>query len=130
MATITKDQFDQVIDTFTLDKVCSFKADKDSDEQKTVTLRVKYQGATIRSLAQSTLGQGVVVKWQNGRARKDYTKIADRSVVEIDWSAPATAPQVDPKTAMLMEAKADGVDIHDKKAMEAWVSKKYLNDIS
>lgn len=122
---ITKDMFNAVIDTFTLDKVCSFKADKDSDESKTVTLRVKYQGATIRTLAQSTLGQGVVVKYQNGRARKDYTKIADRSVVEINWAAPATAPQVDPKTAMLMEAKAAGVDITDKAALMEWIEGQF-----
>ena len=125
---LDKSKFDETIDTFTLDKVCSASPDQDAKargESKQFTLRIKFQGATIRTLAQSCLGQGVVVKWQNGRARKDYTKLADKSVIPIDWAAPATAPQLDPKTAMLMEAKAAGVDITDKAALMEWIESQF-----
>ena len=110
---ITRDMFDGVIETFTLDKVCSFKPDKDSEESKTVTLRVKFEGATIRTLAQSCLGQGVVVKYQNGRARKDYDKIVDKSTIKIDWSRPATAPQLSWMEQAELEAKAAGMSVID-----------------
>jgi len=125
METITKEMFDLVLPEFHLSKVCSFKADADSTESKSVTLDIRFKGATINTLAQSCLSQGVVVKWQNGRARKDYDKIVDKSTIKIDWSRPAVAPQVDPKTAMLNEAIAAGVDVKDKKAMSDWLKAKF-----
>ena len=125
MENIKKDLFDVPIDEFHLTKVCSFKADSDSTESKQVTLDIRFKGATVNTLAQSCLSQGVVVKWQNGRARKDYDKIVDKSTVKIDWAAPAKAPQIDPKTAMIAEAQADGIDTSDKKAMSDWLKAKF-----
>jgi hypothetical protein len=111
--TITKDMFDLPIEEFVLYKQTSFKATGDSNESKTVNLEIRFKGATVNTLAQSCLSQGVVVKWQNGRARKDYDKIVDRSTVKIDWSSPATAPQVDPVTAMIQMAAAAGMSVEE-----------------
>jgi len=122
---INKDQFNEVIDTFVLSKTCSVKEDKDTAVPKTINLKIRFQGATINTLAQSCLGQGVVVKWQNGRARKDFTKLVDRQTVEIDWASPATAPQMDPRDAMLADAKAAGVDIKNKAELMRWVENQF-----
>lgn len=124
---INKDMFDTPIDTFVLSKTCSVKEDKNTpaDEAKTINLKIKFAGATIRTLAQSCLGQGVVVKWQNGRARKDFTKLAHKQTVEIDWASPASAPQVDPKTALLADARAAGVDVTDKDALMEWLEEQF-----
>ena len=122
---ITKDLFNETIETFTLSKACSVREDKDTKVPKTVHLKIKFEGATINSLAQSCLGQGVVVKWQNGRARKDFTKLANNQTVNINWNAPASAPQIDPKTAMLADAKASGVDINDKVALMKWIEEQF-----
>ena len=124
MTTITKDQFNTVIDTFTLTKTCSVKPDADG-ESKTVHLKIKFEGATVNALAQSCLSQGVVVKWQNGRGRKIWTQLENNQSVDINWSAPAAAPQVDAKTQMLMDAKAAGVDIHDKVALMEWLDNQF-----
>lgn len=121
MANITKDQFDQVIDTFTIRKDFTFRADDSSKERKHVTGEIKFEGATINKLAQSCLSQGVVVQYQNGYARKHYDQIPDRSVVKINWSAPASAPQEDGMTRIIREAKAAGVNVKDKKALEAYI---------
>ena len=122
---INKDQFNTAIETFTLSKTCSVREDKDTDTPKTVHLKIKFEGATVNSLAQSCLGQGCVVKWQNGRARKEFTKLVNNQTVEIDWASPATAPQVDPKTALLADAKASGIDITDKVALMEWIETQF-----
>jgi hypothetical protein len=114
---IKKDQFTEVIEDFFLIKSTSFKASGDSGESKQVTLKVHFRGATIETLAQSCLGQGVVVKWQNGRARKDFDKIKNKSTVEIDWARPATAPQQDPMEVLMEKAESQGVDLSDDKAV-------------
>ena len=125
---IDKSRFNEVIDTFTLRKTCSVSADAESKargESKTVTLEVLFDGATINDLAMSCLGQGKVVTWQNGYARKHYNELSDRQVVKITWNKPASAPEVDGKTKLLMEAKAAGVDITDKDALMEYVQSQF-----
>jgi len=125
---IKKDMFNEMIETFTLRKTCSVSADAESKargESKTVHLEVKFEGATIHDLARSCLGQGKVVVWQNGYARKHYNELADGQKVPITWNKPASAPEADPKTAMLRDAKADGVDITDKAALMEWLDGQF-----
>ena len=125
---IKKDMFNDTIETFTLRKTCSVSADAESKaqgESKTITLEVLFEGATINDLAMSCLGQGKVVTWQNGYARKHYNELADRQVVKITWNKPASAPEVDGKTKLLMEAKAAGVDISDKSALMEWIENQF-----
>jgi len=111
------------IDTFTLRKKCSFKPSKESTESKSVTLEIEYMDATIRSLAESTMST-IVIRYQNGRARKDYHKITDGSVIKVKWLKPAAAPSEDPRSAMLRSAVAAGVDVKDHKALAEYITQQ------
>ena len=111
---ITKDMFDQAIENFHLLKVTSVKPDADSNESKQVTLKVNFKNVTINQLAQACLGQGVVVKWQNGGGgRKNYDKLVNNQTVNIDFKAPGVTPQVDPLTAIISAAQAEGMSVED-----------------
>ena len=100
--TITKDKSDETIETFYLTKVISVRPDGDSKESKQVTLKVRYEGVTIRQMANATLGQGIVVKWQNGGSgRKNFDNIKAHSVIDVDFKAPGVGPGNDPESAMI-----------------------------
>ena len=124
MERITRDMFNTVIDDFELTKVCSVKSDSDSNDSKKVTLKVKYHNVTIQDLANATLGQGVVVKWQNGPGRKNHASWKNGQVIEVNFTSPGSS-QVDAKTALIMEAQAAGIDTSDKVAFSDWLSKKF-----
>ena len=90
----------EVITNVTLTKVCSIKADKDSTESKSITLKVKFDGATIQSVFDKAVS-GAVIQWQNGVGRKGYDTFKPNQVVEIQFTAPASRTAVDPETAMI-----------------------------
>ena len=90
----------EVIANVTLAKVCSIKADKDSIDSKTITLRVKFDGATIKSVFDKAVS-GAVIAWQNGIGRKGYDGFKNNQVVDIQFNAPASRTAVDPETAMI-----------------------------
>jgi len=123
MDKITRNLFDIPIEDFTLTKVCSVKSSAEANDSIQVTLRVKYSGVTINQLAQATLGQGVVVKWQNGQGRKKHGSLKKGQVVDVDFKAPGAA-QVDPMEAIILRAKAEGVDVSDTKALMAFIEKE------
>lgn len=103
---IEKGMFDEVIETFHLTKVCSVKSDENSNDSIQVTLDVKFEGATVRTLAQSNLGQGVVVRWQNGPGRKNHDKLVKGQVIKVDWKSPGRMPEVPPEDAIVAKASA------------------------
>ena len=101
-AMINKDMFNEVLDTFYLTKVVSVKATGESKESKTVTLKVKYEGVSINDLALATLGQGVVVQWQNGGSgRKNYDNLPDKGIVKVDFKSPGKSPEKDPDSVVI-----------------------------
>jgi len=110
----------QTVDNVTLSKVCSIKADADTDEKKSITLKVKFDGSTLQSVFDKAVA-GAVIQWQNGPGRKGFDQWNDKQTVNIDFKAPGRT-QVDPKTAMISQAKADGVNIHDKAALATWIT--------
>lgn len=89
-----------IITNVTLTKVCSIKADKDSEESKQVTLRVKFDGATVQSVFDKAVA-GAVIQWQNGVGRKGFDTFKNGQVVDIQFTAPASRTAVDPETAMV-----------------------------
>jgi hypothetical protein len=95
----------EVIANITLSKVCSIKADKDSTESKQVTLKVKFDGATVQSVFDKALA-GAVIAWQNGVGRKSYDTLKAGQVVEIQFTAPASRTAVDPETAMIAKLQS------------------------
>jgi len=95
----------EIITNVVLTKVCSIKADKDSNESKQVTLKVKFDGATVQSVFDKALA-GAVIAWQNGVGRKSYDTLKQGQVVEIQFTAPASRTAVDPETAMIAKLQA------------------------
>jgi len=114
----------QTVDNVTLSKVCSIKADADTDEKKSITLKVKFNGSTLQSVFDKAVA-GAVIQWQNGPGRKGFNEWTDKQTVSIDFKAPGRT-QVDPMVALAMEAKADGIDVNDKQAFAAWITKKAM----
>ena len=104
----------EIITNVTLTKVCSIKADKDSDESKSITLKVKFDGATIQSVFDKAVA-GAVIQWQNGVGRKNFDTFKPNQTVEIQFTSPARST-VDPETAMI--AQLSGLS---PEAMEAKV---------
>jgi hypothetical protein len=98
----------EVIGGVTLSKVCSIKADKDSDESKQINLKVKFDGATLQSVFDKAVS-GAVIQWQNGIGRKNFDHYKNGQTVEIQFVAPASRAQVDPMDALIANAKASGM---------------------
>ena len=97
---IKKEMFNETLETFELSKVCSIKPDKDSSESKHVTLKIKYDQVTINDLASATLSQGVLVRWQNGQARKRFDSLVDKQIVEVNFKSPGSR-NVDPEVEII-----------------------------
>ena len=76
--------------TGVFDVACSFKADKDSEEQKTVTLRVHYVNIPLKDVITKSLSP-VKISWQNGPGRSKFTTWKDRSIIDIDFTSPGKA---------------------------------------
>ena len=90
----------EIITNVVLSKVCSIKADKDSDETKQIMLKVKFDGATMQSVFDKAVA-GAVIQWQNGVGRKSFDTLKNGQTVEIQFSAPASRTAIDPETAMI-----------------------------
>ena len=99
----------EVIANVTMTKVCSIKADKDSTESKAITLRIKFDGATIQSVFDKAVA-GAVIAWQNGVGRKGYDSFKTNQVIEIQFNAPASRTAVDPETSMIAKLQSMTAD--------------------
>ena len=95
----------ETIANVTLTKVCSIKADKDSDESKNITLKVKFDGASLQSVFDKAVS-GAVIQWQNGVGRKNFDTFKQNQVVEIQFNAPASRTAIDPEVAMVAKLQA------------------------
>ena len=93
-----------IITDVTLTKVCSIKPDKDSDESKNITLKIKFDGATLQSVFDKAVS-GTVIQWQNG-ARQNFDTLKHNQTVDIQFNAPASRTAIDPETAMIAKLKA------------------------
>ena len=95
----------EVIANVTLTKVCSIKPDKDSDESKNITLRIKFDGSTLQSVFDKAVS-GAVIQWQNGIGRKNFDKFKPNQIVDVQFNAPASRTAIDPETAMIAKLKS------------------------
>ena len=91
----------------TLTKVCKVKADADSTDVKTVTVKMNYDGLTLGDVFDKAMRTDII-SWQN-HARKNFDKYVDKSTVKVNASAPASAPTIDPMDAIIASAKAEGI---------------------
>ena len=112
---------DVVVDV-TLTKTIQVSPDEDSKKagvHKTVILKVRYDGLTLQDVFMKALDKDVV-SWQNGSGgRKNYANLVDKGTVEIDAKSPGKAPEVDPVTAIIAAANAEGISVEDYVRREA-----------
>lgn len=101
-----------IITGVTIAKACSVKPDKDSTESKTVTVNVKFDGATVKSVFDKSVS-GAVIAWQNGVGRKTFDTLKSGQVVNIQFTAPASRGAIDPITAILAAAEAEGISVDE-----------------
>ena len=76
-----------IVNGIVLDKVCSIKADKDSDESKAITLRVKFDGVSLRDVFTKAVSSAVI-QWQNGPGRNKFDTWTNNQTVNVDFKAP------------------------------------------
>ena len=95
----------EVITNTTLTKICSIKVNKESKVSKLITLKVKFDGASLSSVFDKALA-GAVIQWQNGVGRKRFDTYKPNQVVEIQFSAPARRSAIDPETAMITKLQS------------------------
>ena len=77
----------------------AMKADKDSVDSKNFRLKVMFKNVSQESVILKAL-EPTKIQWVNGQGRKNYDKWEENQLIEIDFKAPARAPQVDPKEAV------------------------------
>ena len=95
----------EVINNVTLTKACSISPDKDSTEHKIINLRVKFDGAQLGDVFAKAVSS-TVIAWQNGVGRKGFDTFKANQTVDIQFSAPASRPQMDPETAVVEMLKS------------------------
>ena len=92
----------EIIAGVVLTKVCSIKADKDSDVSKNITLRVKFDGAPLKAVFDKALS-GAVIAWQNGVGRKNFDTFKPNQTVDIQFTSPASKT-IDPMESIIASA--------------------------
>jgi hypothetical protein len=99
-------------------KLFKVRPSKDSDESKRWSLELTIPAdTTMNELAQAVLASEVI-KVQNGN-RDKFDKYPDGHVFKKTFNKPGI--QVDPKQALIAQARAAGVDVTDKIALTEWI---------
>ena len=101
-------KMNETITNVTLTKACSIKPDKDSTESKQITLRIKFDGATVQSVFDKAVA-GAVIQWQNGPGRKGFDGYKNGQTVDIQFTAPGRTT-IDPETAMVTKLQSMAPD--------------------
>lgn len=101
----------QIVSGVILTKACSISPDKDSEESKTIHLRVKFDGVTLGDVFAKAVS-GAVISWQNGPGRKKFDTWENGQSVEIEFKSPGKAT-VDPIDAIVAGAKAAGMSVEE-----------------
>jgi hypothetical protein len=94
----------------------SMKSEGKSNESKNFTLKVKFNSVPVSDIITKAL-EPTKIAWTNGQGRKNFGSYKNAQVIEIDFKAPARAPQTDPMTQLVSDAVAAGVDVSDRKAL-------------
>ena len=106
---MNQSNMNDVIESITLSEVRSISPDNDSKKSgdiKQVTLRIKYDGLTLRDVFAKAFKSDVVA-WQNGASgRKNFDNITNKQVIEISAKTPGAAPQADPMESIIALAAA------------------------
>ena len=101
----------QIVSGIKLVKACSIKADKDSDESKTINLEVTFDDVPLSGVFQKAISQ-TVIQWQNGPGRSKFDTWTDHQTVKVAFKAPASS-QVDPEQSIA--AKLAAMDTQEER---------------
>ena len=106
----------EIVTNVTMTKACSIKVDKDAKVSKVINLKVNFNGVSLASVFDKAVA-GAVVQWQNGVGRKNFDNYKPNQVVEVQFSAPASRPAIDPEIAMVAKLRS----------MSSAEQKEYIN---
>uniref|UniRef100_A0A6M3K6Y1 Uncharacterized protein n=1 Tax=viral metagenome TaxID=1070528 RepID=A0A6M3K6Y1_9ZZZZ len=95
----------------------SMKASGDSIESKNFRLKVRFSDVPVQDVVAKAL-EPIKIQWVNGQGRKNFDTWTENQIVEIDFRAPARAPQVDPEVAV-----AAILSKMSKEEQEAYIAK-------
>ena len=107
--TINMTNMSDVIEGVTLSEIRSMSPDNDakkSRESKQFTLRVKYDGLTLRDVFAKAFKTDVVSFVNGAGGRKNYDNIVNKQVIDISAKTPGAAPQQDAMETIIASAKA------------------------
>lgn len=102
-------ELNQIVSGIVLTKDCSIKPDSESKDSKTIHLKVRFNGVTLGDVFQKAMSN-TVVQWQNGVGRPKFDMFKDGQTVEVDFKAPAKAPQEPPEVQMARKLAACTTD--------------------
>jgi hypothetical protein len=107
----------QIVTGIVLTKTCKVSPDEDSNESKTVTLRVKFDGVKLADVFEKALSSTVIQV--QAKLRKEYASLVDHSTKEVVFSAP-TRSAVDPMEYVIAQAALA------KMTPEAWLKAEMM----
>ena len=82
-------------------------------------LNVRFDGVPLQAVFDKAVA-GAVIQWQNGPGRGKYDEWSNGQVINIDFKSPG-ATAIDPKQAMIAQARSAGVDVTDKQALMTYI---------
>ena len=82
---------------------------------------MKYDGLTLQDVFTKALSSDIIKFQASARKRFDSLK----STENVTAKSPGATPQIDPKTALVNEAKSAGIDVADKQAFSAWLKERF-----
>jgi len=86
----------------------SISPDKESDESKTVTLNIIFNGSSVNDVFAKACSSARI-SWQNGVGRPMFESWDNGQVVNVDFDSPGRKP-VDNRMAMIKSFMAIGLD--------------------
>ena len=95
----------EIVTNVTMTKACSIKVDKNAKVGKVINLKVNFNGVSLASVFDKAVA-GAVIQWQNGVGRKNFDSYKPNQVVEVQFSAPASRPAIDPEIAMVAKLRS------------------------
>ena len=102
----------QIVEGVVLSKSCSIKPDGESNDTKTLTVKMDYNGLTLQDIFTKALSSDVI-KWQ-ASARKKFDSFTKGQIVEVSAKSPGATAQIDPETAMV--ARLQSMDTDEERA--------------
>ena len=101
----------------------SMKADGESKVKKNFRLKVKFDNVPVEDVVMKSL-EPVKIQWVNGQGRPNFNRYGENELVEINFIAPARAPQVDPE-----EEVARKMAKMNKEEQEAYIREVLMKNV-